>query len=115
MARYTCSFLISTPAARIHKLLSEVLERCHLDVIHATDDYVMAREVPGQVAFPLLVTVEVLIDRDEATQASTGLHFIIKNEELPLKSNNHCRRMSDLLSQTVQGSGSMQLLSSVTG
>jgi hypothetical protein len=57
--------------------------------------------VPGQVAFAKLVTAEVLIDVTNATQDSVKITFLVKNEELPLNSNNHCRQMFDLLRSAI--------------
>jgi len=42
-------------------LLVEFLQSCYLEIIY--DDYMMAREIPGQVSYTKLVTVEVLIDK----------------------------------------------------
>ena len=68
-----------------------------MDVMYETDDYVMAREIPGQVIFTKLVTSEVLIDVSSTNPDLVTLSFLVKNEELPLNPNNHCRQIFDLL------------------
>ena len=57
----------------------------------------MAREIPGQVIFTKLVTSEVSIDVSSTNPDLVKLSFLVKNEELPLNPNNHCRQIFDLL------------------
>ena len=68
-----------------------------METMYETDDYVMAREIPGQVIFTKLVTSEVSIDVSGANPDTVKLSFLVKNEELPLNSNNHCRQIFELL------------------
>ena len=68
-----------------------------MDTMYETDDYVMAREIPGQVIFTKLVTSEVSIDVSSTNPDLVTLSFLVKNEELPLNPNNHCRQIFDLL------------------
>ena len=68
-----------------------------MDTMYETDDYVMAREIPGQVIFTKLVTSEVSIDVSSTNSDLVTLSFLVKNEELPLNPNNHCRQIFDLL------------------
>lgn len=68
-----------------------------MDTMYETDDYVMAREIPGQVIFTKLVTSEVSIDVSSANPDLVKLSFLVKNEELPLNPNNHCRQIFELL------------------
>ena len=68
-----------------------------MDTMYETDDYVMAREIPGQVIFTKLVTSEVSIDVSSTNPDLVKLSFLVKNEELPLNPNNHCRQIFDLL------------------
>ncbi len=86
MARYTCSFIVSITSDHLQPLLIELLQQCDLDVQYCTPDYVLAREIPGNVSFPKLVAVEVLIDKSSATETETRMSIVIKNEELPLQS-----------------------------
>jgi hypothetical protein len=101
MSRYVCHFSVNLQSANIRSSLRKLAETCGLETIYDLDDYLMAREIPGRVAFAKLVTAEVLIDTTQATSTHIKLSFVVKNEELPLKSNNHCRQIFDLLRATI--------------
>lgn len=115
MARYTCTFSVAIPLERLQSSLVDVLESCHLEIIYDTGEYIMAREVPNRAAFPKLVTVEVLIDRTTATNEEVRMNLVMKNEELPLQTNNHCRQMFDLLQSAIVDYSQWQLLDKVAG
>ena len=68
-----------------------------METVYDTDDYVMAREIPGRVSFTKLVTAEVSIDVATDTPDLVKLAFLVKNDELPLNANNHCRQIFELL------------------
>ena len=72
-----------------------------MDTMYETDDYVMAREIPGQIIFTKLVTSEVLIDVSSTNPDLVKLSFLVKNEELPLNPNNHCRQIFELLRMAI--------------
>jgi len=114
MARYTCSFIVSVEIEHLQPLLIELLQDCELDVQYYTTDYIMARETPGNVSFPKLVTAEVLIDKSTATETEIRLSIVVKNEELPLQLNNHCRQMYEVVKQAVELSKKWQLIESLT-
>jgi len=115
MARYTCSFIVSVPIDHLQPLLIDLLQDCELDVQYYTADYIMAREVPGNVSFSKLVVVEVLIDKSTATTTETRLSIVIKNEELPLQLNNHCRQMFEFVKQAIENSRNWHLIESLAG
>lgn len=75
----------------------------------------MGREIPNRVPFPKLVTTEVLIDRTTATPELIRMNLVMKNEELPLQTDNHCRQMFDLLQQALVEHSQWQLLDKVAG
>jgi len=75
----------------------------------------MAREVPSRAPFPKLVTAEVLIDRTTATSEAIRMNLVMKNEELPLQTDNHCRQMFDLLQEALVEYSQWQLLDKVAG
>ncbi|MCS6813585.1 MAG: hypothetical protein NZ772_08460 [Cyanobacteria bacterium] len=122
MARYTSLFKVAAPVDDLQPAITNVLEACNMRVIYRDNDYLVAREIPGQVTFAKLVTVEVLIDRPREHEAKTGelctpsmaLNFVVKNEELPLQANNHCRRMFELVNNTLLDSNSWELLEHVS-
>lgn len=115
MARYTCSFTVAVPIEILRQLLVEVLQACNLDIIYDAGDYMMAREIPGQVSFAKLVTVEVLIDKTTASNTETRMNLVIKNEELPLQVDNHCHQMFELVSQAIADNRNWQLIESLAG
>jgi len=41
------------------------------------------------------------------------MNFVIKNEELPLKANNHCRQMFELVSHSIMSNRNWRLLESM--
>lgn len=119
MARYTSLFTITGSFNRLRQFLADVLKSCHCDVIYDTDDYVVAREMPGRVSYAKLVTVEVLIDKPleggkiREADSEIRMNFVVKNEELPLKSDNHCRQMFNLVNQAIANSPQWQLIECV--
>lgn len=115
MARYTCSLTVAVSLDHLQPSLIEVLQSCKFDIIYDTGDYLMARESPGRVAFAKLVTVEVLIDKSTATAQEVRMNFVIKNEELPLQVDNHCRQMFDMVQEAVAQNRHWQLVESVIG
>jgi hypothetical protein len=113
MARYTSLLTIAVSPEKLQKLLTDVLQSCNLDVIYYTQDYMMAKEIPGQVAFAKLVIAEVLIDKFRSTDSEMRMSFVVKNEELPIHTDNHCRRMFNLVNQAIAGSGQWHLIESI--
>ncbi|WP_017304494.1 hypothetical protein [Spirulina subsalsa] len=102
MARYSCSFNMPGPLDHLVPMLGEVLRSCNFEIIYDTGDYMMGREIPGRVSFSKLVTVEALIDRSRATNQGVNMNFVIKNEELPLQAQNHCREMFDQVKEAIE-------------
>jgi hypothetical protein len=113
MARYTCFFTLAIPIADLHQAIQQVLESCNLKVLYNKDEYMMARENPGGVAFPKLVTVEVLIDRTKATDHAVSMKCVVKNEELPLQTDNHCHQMFDTINTAMTASAQWKLIETV--
>ncbi len=113
MSRYVCNFLVNLSPQNVRVPLRKILEACRLEPIYELDDYMMAREIPGQVPFAKLVTAEILINVTTATQDAVTLSFVVKNEELPLKYNNHCRQIFDLLRVALEQQDAWQPLNSL--
>lgn len=109
MARYTRSIKITISLDRLLPLLIEVLKSCDFEILYESDDYIMARESPGNISFTKLVTVDVLIDKSKATPQQVPINFVVKNEELPLQVNNHCRQMFELLQEAVNNNPDWQV------
>lgn len=113
MARYTSLFTVAVSLDSLQRLLIELLQACNFDIIYDTGDYLMARETPGQVSFAKLVTVEVLIDRFPNSDDEVRMNFVVKNEELPLKVDNHCRQIFNEVNRAISESRQWQLIESV--
>jgi hypothetical protein len=114
MARYTCFFTLAIPVDDLHQAVRQVLETCNLKVLYNTDEYMMARENPGGVPFPKLVTVEILIDRTKATAEEVSMKCVMKNEELPLQVDNHCYKMFEKINQALTESSHWKLVETVS-
>lgn len=93
MARYTCSMTVAVALDKLYPTITGILESCGLEVLIFREDYVMAREKPGQCPFAKLATVEVLVDSTRSTLQASEFDVVVKNEELPLQSNNHCSQV----------------------
>jgi hypothetical protein len=106
MARYTCSYVVKVGLDQLKPLLSEILQSCRFEVIYHTMDYMMAKEIPGEISFSKLVTVEILIDNTTAKKNEVQVNLVVKNDELPLQLDNHCsqlfNRIKELLSKHQQ-------------
>jgi len=112
MARYTGLFTVSVPVDRFWQLLVEILRACSLNVIYSSDDYLVAREIPGHVAYAKLVTVEILVERGTYQDAEVRMNLVVKNEELPLQVNNHCQQVFSLLNQAVENNRQWRIVES---
>lgn len=112
MARYTSLYKSAAPSSDLKQFLFEMLRSCDFDVIYDRDDYLFAREVPGNVDYSKLVTVEVLIDQPPAVPARADeelqMNFVVKNEELPLQVDNHCRQKFNLVNEAVLSNDSLR-------
>jgi hypothetical protein len=97
MSRYICHFLVGLSPDRLRLSLQKLLAVGRLETVHEGRDYIMAREIPGLVPFAKLVTVEVSIDITTSTPDAVKLSFLVRNEELPLNRDNHCRQVFDVL------------------
>ncbi|MBW4654927.1 MAG: hypothetical protein KME20_18075 [Kaiparowitsia implicata GSE-PSE-MK54-09C] len=115
MARYTSLFTVSTTLESFRDLLSNLLQSCHCDIIYDADDYMVAREIPGRVSYAKLVTVEVLIDKTYDYDQEVRMNVVVKNEELPLKRDNHCHHMFNLVNRAVEESRQWHPVESLAG
>ena len=117
MARYTSLYKSGIkPVEHLRQALSEMLRSCNFDVIYEDADYLVARELPGGVSFSKLVTVEFLFNdtsySDAVADSALQMNVVVKNEELPLSVNNHCRQQFNLVNQIVSSNRRLQLVES---
>lgn len=81
--------------------ISRVLESCDLSIIYSSKDYVVAKEKPGKINLSELTTIEVLIHPPNSLSTQVQLNLVVKNDQLPLKSNNHCKRVFESIHQAI--------------
>jgi hypothetical protein len=113
MARYTSLFKIAVPKNQVVDLMVDSLKSCQLDIVYTSPDYVMAKELlVEKVAFAKLVTVEALFDRSVRTDSEVRVNVVVKNEELPLQNDNHCRKMFEIINKAVAENPQWKLLES---
>ncbi|MEO1403147.1 MAG: hypothetical protein AAFV72_18120 [Cyanobacteria bacterium J06635_1] len=101
MARYTNFLMTVAPANSLRQSLASVLEACGLNLIYEASDYIMAKEKPGNVSYSQLATVEVLINTAVVSESSSTINLVVKNEELPLKNNNHCQQVFEQVNEAI--------------
>ena len=103
MARYICSYHVGLSEKDLIVSLKEIFTECDLDLIYERGGYIMAKEKPGNVAFPKLVELEVLYDRTKKLQGNKiQVDLVAKNEELPLQTNNHCHMIFNNIQSIIQ-------------
>jgi hypothetical protein len=112
MARYTHDLTVAVPLSQFYEQVKEVLKACNFEVLYFKEDFVVAREVPGNVPFSRLVTVEVFVDSTRATPDITHFSVVVKNEELPLQVNNHCYQMYEKLNHAITENQGWNLIKS---
>ncbi|WP_427158721.1 hypothetical protein ACQFX9_22820 [Aliinostoc sp. HNIBRCY26] len=115
MARYTCSFILAINLDNLQPLMLDLLQNCDLEIQYYSSDYILAREIPGNVSVSQLVKAEVLIDKSTATETETRMTIVVKNEELPLRLENHCRKVFDFLKKEIEISRYWHLIESLAG
>lgn len=99
MARYTCSKIVSESLGNCFSRLKVFLDNYALEILFCKEDCLIAREIPGQVPFTQLVTIEVSMDGATAATDATQMDVVVTNEELPFQSHNHCHQIFAQLSK----------------
>ena len=85
MARYTTLLTLPTQHPDLCDRIARTLEGCGLVMVYSTSDYIMAKERLDRVSLAELTTVEVLVT------SAQQLQLVVKNEQLPLQADNHCK------------------------
>jgi hypothetical protein len=101
MARYTNFFMTASSPEAISQALVSALEACALNVIYQDPVCIVAKERPGQVSFTQLATIELLISPPTLESGGSRIDLVVKNEELPLRSQNHCREVFTQIDQAI--------------
>jgi hypothetical protein len=101
MARYTKLFRAASSLAQIRQRVADTLASCDLNLIYENDEYLVAKEKPGGVKPDLLATVEVLINPPTMAEPAARVDVIVQNEELPLRRDNHCYQIFEVVNQAI--------------
>ncbi|MCH2048899.1 MAG: hypothetical protein MK289_10570 [Trichodesmium sp. ALOHA_ZT_67] len=110
MAYYTAILTIAVKIESLQPVFTEILNNCGCEIIYTQKYYLMAREFPGQVSFSQLVTIEITLYRVTNNSENIQLNIVTRNEELPLKSSNHCSQVFDLLTYLIVENSNWELL-----
>ncbi len=97
MSRYSHTVVCPADLDSIRSRLKELVEQRQFSVVYDSADYWVAREAPGQVSLSQLVTIEIFFESAEGN--STQLTCLVKNEELPLQTINHCQQIYESFRQ----------------
>jgi len=101
MARYTNFFMTGAPKEDVHQGLVTALKTCGLDLVYQDPVYIVAKEKPGQVSFAQLTTVELMLNPPTRELGGAKIDLVVKNEELPLRQQNHCREVFTQVNQAI--------------
>lgn len=104
MARYTNLLSTVNSVRDLHDSLVTTLKSCDLNMVYEARDYIVAKEKPGQVSLSQLATVEVLINPPTTNGVDVTVNLVVRNEELPLSTNNHCQKVFEAVNQAVTAS-----------
>lgn len=103
MARYTNFLTLSesdvTPG--LGQSIVKILENCGLSMVYANHDYFVAKEKPGHVSLSKLTTIEVMISPPTCSFDAAKVNLVVKNEELPLQTDNHCHQVFETVNQAI--------------
>ena len=113
MARYIAIFIIAVKIENLQPIFTEVLSDCGCEILYNQGNYLMAREFPGQVSFSELVTIDITFNRVTNTSENIRLNIVMRNEELPLKLDNHCSQIFDLLIQLILDNSDWEVVKSI--
>jgi len=104
MARYTNLFKTESSIPTLRQSLISTLQSCDFNLIYETADYLVAKEKPGQVSISQLATIELLINPPTSQDNEVKISLVVKNEELPLRRNNHCQKVFETVNQAISTS-----------
>ncbi|NEO55986.1 MAG: hypothetical protein F6K54_24700 [Okeania sp. SIO3B5] len=112
MARYNGVFTIAVDVENLLLILTDILNSCGFEVAHIQGSYLMASEVHSQVIFSQLVTLDINVGIVTNTE-KIKINLVARNEEIPLKSDNHCRQKFDLLTQSIIENPNWEFIDSI--
>ncbi len=101
MARYTNLLTVPKTPPSLRDSIISSLKSCGLNMVYETGDYLVAKEIPGQVSLAQLTTIEVLINPPSGSMGPAKVNLVVKNEELPLRQKNHCQQVFETVNQAL--------------
>lgn len=101
MARYTNFFMTGASSEEINHALVGALEACNLDLVYQDPVCIVAKEKAGKVPFAQLATIELLISPPTVESGGSKIDLVVKNEELPLRTQNHCKEVFSQVNQAI--------------
>lgn len=101
MARYTNFFMTGASSEEINHALVGAIKTCDLDLVYEDPVCIVAKEKPGHVAFSQLATIELLISPPTVENGGSKIDLVVKNEELPLRAQNHCKEVFSQINQAI--------------
>ncbi|MGG6240082.1 hypothetical protein ACQ4N7_15765 [Nodosilinea sp. AN01ver1] len=101
MARYTNSLPVPETTSRLRDAIISSLQGFGLHMVYENGDYLVAKEQPGRVSLSQLTTIEVLINQPTVAAGSGCVNLVVKNEELPLRHDNHCEQVFSAVNQAI--------------
>jgi hypothetical protein len=111
MARYTNFFMTGSSQEEINQALVTAIEACDLNLVYQDPVCIVAKERPGQVTFAQLATVELLINPPTLESGGSKIDLVVKNEELPLRTQNHCREIFTRVNQAISDANAQSIAS----
>lgn len=108
MARYTNFFMTSSSQEEISQMLVSAIEACNLNLVYNDPVCIVAKERPGKVAFAQLATIEILISPPTVEHGGSKIDLVVKNEELPLRTQNHCKEVFAEIDQVIAEANAAQ-------
>lgn len=85
--------MTGAPKDDVHQSLLAALEGCDLEVVYQDPVYIVAKEKPGKVSFSQLTSTELMLNPPTVETGNAKIDLVVKNEELPLRQQNHCREI----------------------
>lgn len=101
MARYTNLFTVVQSLPSLRDSLVHSLKACGLTMIYEESHYLVAKENPASVSLNQLATIEILINPPTTNTQEARVNLVVKNEELPLRRQNHCQEVFETISQAI--------------
>lgn len=99
MSRYSCSYLVKLSPNQLDFLYDDLSRLSVFEVMHRRPDRLVLLELPNDVLFSRLVTIELF--NQFISPSEIQIELLVKNNELPLRVNNRCRQCFDAIHKII--------------